>query len=1071
MVKCPDCLEEFSSSFGLTMHQSLGRCWAQQFLMEAELYSAQHPSPSMFIDQSSTGIDTCSEKERDDSHIPNHAIKNDAATTKAAVNLIKNNILHIQNHTATKINEKRDEKIIPSSEATRTMKQEAHQKKNSNKTTIMDVTQSFNKKAKSNINPTETFSKKNNHNTKNIHPHLYTHKSIRDDAVAMSNDDTPTCDDFISDSPPIVQRKIIEPNYYAFNPTPGAKAQIHLAKILSEHNCDLSLFDRITEWVKFYGNKPDFVWNGINWMSRRTLFSYMENNLRMKHLRPIDVDVFLESSNSKITVPTFDYTGMVTSMLHNPNMMQKKNIISDFNIINGTPTSQTTTYSDMHTGSLYGKAMLRYIVEPNDMPLPIYIFIDETHTDLHGSLKMAPVMFTFAFFSQEARNSPEFWRPLGFIPNLDFGKSKSSTELTIQKLRDLHKCIRVIFDSMISVHQNGGISTKIADPCNPASMCHVTLKGWVHCVIGDIKGNNQLCAHYQGTSCQRPYRDCKCTKEEMSDISCECVYVTRDEVKAAEQSDLCDAKGAMITISKYRIDNAFDHIPIADPTTGIYQITPPEVLHTFGNGLYAYFFQIIHDIFGINNSKKSKKEEIEILHNEVVFRSDRQSDRNFPRRSARNGPLDGTKMGATERRGNLFFFVITVLTTQGRALLEERLKDSNISYNFFVETLIICLSFEKWIHDIHEKNEVDDAKIWVDTLKFMILRYMDRETVSDQGDGWDIPKFHALSKFLYYIELLGCAAIFFGGPCECALKKIVKNPGQLTQRRVSSFASQVAKRNYEAMLLDNMYEQIRMDCGDARGEDFVFFDDDGNELDEGIFDIIDESKFRGTYWARIELDNDNSKVLRNQYKWNDPHKNAARYPINLDVLHIIHDHLRSNHGPVDIEGFTVLKKTKDQSTFIYRATELYRGSDWYDFCIVNYKGRNNEDLEYPAKILGFFKFLSGDIPSKLSMDEMYAVVQTSTTILDTETIDSEFVTMFELGITSQDFCIIPVEMIVSPLLAIKNYGYKSNDRCYLTAMPYRNWGNYFSTKMPIYCKEFRKARPNWHVFKKKIKNT
>ncbi len=388
-------------------------------------------------------------------------------------------------------------------------------------------------------------------------------------------------------------------------------------------------------------------------------------------------------------------------------------------------------------------------------------------------------------------------------------------------------------------------------------------------------------------------------------------------MKEAEQSVLCDAKGAMITISKYRINNAFDHIPLADPSTGIYQITLPEVLHTFGNGLYSYFFQIIHDIFGINNSNKSKKEGIELLHNEVVFRLDRQSDRNFPRKSLRNGQLDGTKMGATERRGNLFFFLITILTTQGRAMLEERLKDSNISYNFFIETLILCLLFEKWIHDVHEKEEVIQAKEWVDTLKFMILCYMDREELSIHGDGWDIPKFHALSKFIHYIQLMGCGAIFFGGPCECALKKIVKNPGQLTQRRISSFSSQVAKQNYENMLLENMYERIRHECGDSCSKDFVWIDDDGNELDESLFDLVDESIFEGTYWAKIQIDENNHKVLNNEYKWNDPHKNAAEYPINKDVLAIIHDHLHRYHGPVEIEGYTMMKKSKDGSTFIF----------------------------------------------------------------------------------------------------------------------------------------------------------
>ncbi len=267
----------------------------------------------------------------------------------------------------------------------------------------MDVSQSFNKKGKSTVNPTETFAKKNINDKRNNHCHLYNHKNIRDTVEEMfeGNQDVSPFDDVAytySDSIHGTRKKRIKPEHYKFNPTPGAKAQIHLAKILSKHNCDFGLFDRITSWAKFYGNKPNFIWDGIDWMSRKTLISYLEQNLKMKHLQPIEVDVFLDLSNTTISVPTFNYTSMVMSMLHDENLMQRKNIIPDFNIIKGTSTTESTKYSDIHTGSLYGKAMSRYIEGPNDMPLPLYVFIDETHPDLHGALKMAPVMITFAFF-------------------------------------------------------------------------------------------------------------------------------------------------------------------------------------------------------------------------------------------------------------------------------------------------------------------------------------------------------------------------------------------------------------------------------------------------------------------------------------------------------------------------------------------------------------------------------------------------------------------------------------------------------------------------------------------------
>ena len=114
------------------------------------------------------------------------------------------------------------------------------------------------------------------------------------------------------------------------------------------------------------------------------------------------------------------------------------------------------------------------------------------------------------------------------------------------------------------------------------------------------------------------------------------------------------------------------------------------------------------------------------------------------------------------------------------------------------------------------KTEVYNAKPWVVRLKELIKEHLDKESIELKGNGWDTPKFHSLSKFLLYIELLGCTTIFFGGPCESALKKIVKKPSQNTQRIPNSFVSQISKRNFEGFVLESSYEEVRADCGDPR---------------------------------------------------------------------------------------------------------------------------------------------------------------------------------------------------------------------------------------------------------------
>ena len=79
------------------------------------------------------------------------------------------------------------------------------------------------------------------------------------------------------------------------------------------------------------------------------------------------------------------------------------------------------------------------------MPLALIVFGDKTHTDLHGSLAVTPIIFTLTLFNRSARNNPAFWRPLAYVPNLQYGKSKSDKTQASAKLQDEHNCLSVAF--------------------------------------------------------------------------------------------------------------------------------------------------------------------------------------------------------------------------------------------------------------------------------------------------------------------------------------------------------------------------------------------------------------------------------------------------------------------------------------------------------------------------------------------------------------------------------------------------------------------------------------------------
>jgi hypothetical protein len=113
------------------------------------------------------------------------------------------------------------------------------------------------------------------------------------------------------------------------------------------------------------------------------------------------------------------------------------------------------------------------------------------------------------------------------------------------------------------------------------------------------------------------------------------------------------------------------------------------------------------------------------------------------------------------------------------------------------------LALEDWFHCANDKAKVISARRKIGK----ILKTM--QTLFPRGDGtngYNIPKMHGMAKMVDYICLFGSGINFFGGPGESSHKQFVKSPGLKTQRRVSEFASQVAKQHYHVMVSQHVYK-------------------------------------------------------------------------------------------------------------------------------------------------------------------------------------------------------------------------------------------------------------------------
>ncbi len=170
----------------------------------------------------------------------------------------------------------------------------------------------------------------------------------------------------------------------------------------------------------------------------------------------------------------------------------------------------------------------------------------------------------------------------------------------------------------------------------------------------------------------------------------------------------------------------------------------------------------------------------------------KQSERDMPRMSSRNGVTDGTKMTAIERVGNMFILLCVIHTKDVRGILHNGLNELDIALSAFKNCMKLQLSFEKWVDDSNHVIDVCGASDLLSKLIRSIKKCLSRI----DGNGWNIPKMHSLAKMHHYMQQFGSANNFSGQIGERALKSMVKDHAQQTQRQVSVFSSQCADREY-----------------------------------------------------------------------------------------------------------------------------------------------------------------------------------------------------------------------------------------------------------------------------------
>jgi hypothetical protein len=108
------------------------------------------------------------------------------------------------------------------------------------------------------------------------------------------------------------------------------KFQVLLNDLLIKHKTGLLLYDEICHLFKEYISSPNFD-RFAKFKSRRSLLTSTQKTFNSKALLLINGTVRLPN-NTLVTVPVFDKTHMIISLLTDPSVMNEKNFAEGYNV-------------------------------------------------------------------------------------------------------------------------------------------------------------------------------------------------------------------------------------------------------------------------------------------------------------------------------------------------------------------------------------------------------------------------------------------------------------------------------------------------------------------------------------------------------------------------------------------------------------------------------------------------------------------------------------------------------------------------------------------------------------------
>ena len=644
--------------------------------------------------------------------------------------------------------------------------------------------------------------------------------------------------------------------------------------------------------------------------------------------------------------------------------------------------------SDVNSGWWYRETCQMFHLQPKkDILLPLILFIDGSTIDKYGKLSVEPITFTLGIFKRSLRNKSEAWRTLGYIESLNHMVSESITRRannSKRRLQDRHTIIKFILKELIEIQgPNAGFEWDLSIGGN---IYRVTFKIAVQVVIGDCKGNDELCARY-GSHNKRTRgfcRDCKVSYDESDNPYHLCQWITpRDFSQTTEEQ--------MNNMGFHSIDNAFSMLNFGAGNRGIYGATPSEPLHSFKLGICKYLFEGFHS----DHLPKSTLKKMDKMLSSLGSGRQRQSYQPFPKISViRNGITGMGTLTADEQFARVFCVYLSLhdplilmslsndkcyakpeadndeVNLAPVAMENMGIEEAKKWFRLFQDTVL----YHSWLYaESHTLNELipehDDDSDSSDNSEApsnnhqprhinrsdrnsdgkesvslqMIRKYLsDLKSVLNRkdGNGHKLVKLHQQLHNPRQVLKDGVLLNVDGGRCESIAIHTSKNQAGLSQKRSLKLNWQIANNLLEDTSIRDAFtlkHQLQHGC-----------------YDEDISREMRDSHPSGTQFT-IFIDSSetithNDGPVKIKMKWKGRNKMKVNKKISEALIRRLYFNLSVGgclRHDSEIKGFTEIQL--DGHT--YRSHPSYWGEkQWYDWAFVQW---DHESDPYPAQICMF----------------------------------------------------------------------------------------------------------------------